>query len=101
MVGRSCAPTRRPLPRPRTSLSASPSSPSRSLSDRFRGPHVGSIFGATQVASALGSALGAWPAGRIFDATGSYAIAFTLAATTAGVAARSVWAGRLCGPVRR
>ena len=70
------------------------------MSDRFRGPHFGSIFGATQVASALGSALGAWLAGRIFDATGSYAIAFTLAATAAGVAALSVWAGRLRGPAR-
>jgi MFS family permease len=70
------------------------------MSDRFRGPHFGSIFGATQVASALGSALGAWLAGRIFDATGSYAIAFTLAATAASVAALSVWAGRLRGPAR-
>ena len=70
------------------------------MSDRFRGPHFGSIFGATQVASALGSALGAWLAGRIFDATGSYALAFSLAAMAAGVAALSVWAGRLRGPVR-
>ena len=50
--------------------------------------------------SVTGSALGAWLAGRIFDATGSYAIAFTLAATAAGVAALSVWAGRLRGPAR-
>jgi MFS family permease len=70
------------------------------MSDRFRGPHFGSIFGATQVASALGSALGAWLAGRIFDATGSYAIAFMLAAAAAAVAAMSVWAGRLRGPAR-
>ncbi len=70
------------------------------MSDRFRGPHFGSIFGATQVASALGSALGAWMAGRIFDATGSYVIAFSLAAAAAGVAAMSVWAGRLRGPAR-
>jgi predicted MFS family arabinose efflux permease len=71
------------------------------MSDRFRGPHFGSIFGLTQVASALGSALGAWLAGRIFDATGSYAIAFALAATAAAVAAWSVWAGRMTGPARR
>jgi MFS family permease len=70
------------------------------MSDRFRGPHFGSIFGATQVASALGSALGAWLAGRIFDATGSYAIAFMLAAAAAAVAAMSVWAGRMRGPAR-
>jgi MFS family permease len=71
------------------------------MSDRFRGPHFGSIFGATQVASAVGSALGAWLAGRIFDATGSYAIAFTLAAASAAVAAVSVWAGRVPVPTRR
>jgi MFS family permease len=70
------------------------------MSDRFRGPHFGSIFGATQVASALGSALGAWLAGRIFDATGSYAIAFAIAAGAAAVAALSVWAGRLPRPRR-
>jgi len=65
------------------------------MSDRFRGPHFGSIFGATQVASALGSALGAWLAGRIFDATGSYAIAFSIAAGAAAVAALSAWASRV------
>jgi MFS family permease len=65
------------------------------MSDRFRGPHFGSIFGATQVASALGSALGAWLAGRIFDATGSYAIAFGIAAGAAAVAALAVWASRI------
>jgi MFS family permease len=70
------------------------------MSDRFRGPRFGSIFGATQVASALGSALGAWLAGRIFDATGSYALAFTLAAAAAAVAALSVWAGRATGSAR-
>ena len=68
------------------------------MSDRFRGPHFGSIFGATQVASALGSALGAWLAGRIFDATGSYAIAFAIAAGAAAVAALSVWASRVPRP---
>lgn len=69
------------------------------MADRFRGPHCGSIFGATQVASALGSALGAWLAGRMFDATGSYAIAFGVAAGAAAVAAWSVWASRIpAGP---
>jgi MFS family permease len=61
------------------------------MSARFRGPDFGSIFGLTQVASALGSALGAWLAGRIFDAKGSYAIAFATAAVTPW----SVWAGRV------
>jgi MFS family permease len=68
------------------------------MSDRFRGPNFGAIFGATQVASALGSALGAWMAGRIFDATGSYALAFSIAAAAAAVAALSVWGSRMPRP---
>jgi MFS family permease len=56
------------------------------------------LGGATQVASALGSALGAWLAGRIFDATGSYAIAFSIAAGAAAVAALAVWASRVPRP---
>ncbi len=46
----------------------------------------------------LGSALGAWLAGRMFDATGSYAIAFSIAAAAAAVAALSVWGSRLPRP---
>lgn len=69
------------------------------VSDRFQGPHFGSIFGASQVSSAIGSALGAWLAGRIFDATGSYAVPFTIAAGAAAVAALAVWTIR--APARR
>jgi MFS family permease len=64
------------------------------VSDRFRGPHFGAIFGALQIASASGSALGAWLAGRIFDATGSYAIPFSAAAAAAGAAAVAAWSAR-------
>jgi cyanate permease len=42
----------------------------------------------------VGSALGAWLAGRIFDATGSYAIPFTLAAAAAVMAAVAMWVAR-------
>ena len=45
----------------------------------------------------LGSALGAWLAGRIFDATGSYVLAFSIAAGAA-VAALSVWDSRMPWP---
>lgn len=64
------------------------------VSDRFRGPHFGAIFGVSQVGSSVGSALGAWLAGRIFDTTGSYAVPFTLAAAAAGAAALAVWVVR-------
>jgi MFS family permease len=64
------------------------------VSDRFRGPHFGAIFGASQVGSAIGSALGAWVAGRIFDATGSYRLAFVGAAGAAIAGAIAVWIAR-------
>ena len=64
------------------------------VSDRFRGPHFGAIFGASQIGSSLGTALGPWLAGWAFDATGSYAMPFTLAAVTAGAAAVSVTVAR-------
>jgi predicted MFS family arabinose efflux permease len=61
---------------------------------RFRGPHFGAIFGVSQIGSALGTALGPWLAGAVFDATGSYAMPFTLAAATAGGAAVAVTLSR-------
>jgi len=64
------------------------------VSDRFRGPHFGAIFGVSQIGSALGTALGPWLAGLSFDATGSYAMPFTLAAVTAGAAALAVTLSR-------
>jgi MFS family permease len=64
------------------------------LGDRFRGPHFGAIFGVAQVGSSLGGALGAWLAGRIFDVTGSYAIALGVAAATAFAAGVAVWTAR-------
>ena len=64
------------------------------LSDWFRGTHFGAIFGVAQVGSALGSALGAWLAGRLFDATGSYGIALVVAAATSLAAAALIWVAR-------
>jgi len=64
------------------------------VSDRFRGRHFGIIFGVAQIGASMGSALGAWLAGRIFDVTGSYAIPFTLAAAAAVIAAVAMWVAR-------
>src|SRR6185436_5211063 len=64
------------------------------VSDRFRGAHFGAIFGVSQIGSALGTALGPWLAGLAFDATGSYAMPFTLAAATAAGAAVAVTVSR-------
>ena len=57
------------------------------VSDRFGGPHFGAIVGFAMVGGSLGAALGAWLAGRLFDATGSYATAFALATASALVGA--------------
>jgi predicted MFS family arabinose efflux permease len=57
----------------------------------FRGPHFASIFGALQPATSIGSAMGAWAAGGIFDRTGSYALALALAAVTAALAPTLLW----------
>ena len=64
------------------------------LGDRFPGAHFGAIFGVSQVGSAIGSALGAWLGGRIFDVTGSYAIALVMAAGAALAAGVAVWIAR-------
>jgi MFS family permease len=61
------------------------------VSDRFQGRHFGSIFGALQVIGAVGGSLGPWVAGRIFDATGSYAPAFVGAVGAAALATASLW----------
>ncbi len=57
----------------------------------FRGPHFASIFGALQPATSIGSAVGAWTAGGIFDRTGSYALALILAAIIAALAPVLLW----------
>ena len=50
------------------------------VSDRFGGPHFGRIVGIGLMGSAVGSALGPWMAGYLFDLMGSYMLAFALAA---------------------
>ena len=44
----------------------------------FQGKHYGSVFSVLSVASGLGSGLGPWMAGAVYDRTGSYAPAFYL-----------------------
>jgi MFS family permease len=53
----------------------------------FRGPQVGTIFGAVSLGSGLGSALGSWSGGLIHDWTGSYdgVIVFALVSVLAGM----------------
>jgi MFS family permease len=60
-------------------------------SDLFGGPRFARIFGTLHFANSLGGALGAWIAGRIFDATASYALALPIAAAMALLAPTLLW----------
>jgi MFS family permease len=46
--------------------------------DLFPGPQLGTILGVITIGSGIGSAVGAWGAGWIFDVSGSYRLAFML-----------------------
>lgn len=61
-------------------------------SDLYGGPRFASIFGALHFMNSLGGAIGAWGAGRLFDATGSYALALPVAAAMALLAPGLLWA---------
>ena len=60
-------------------------------SDLFGGPRFARIFGILHLANSLGGALGPWVAGRVFDATGGYALALPMAAVLALLAPALLW----------
>jgi MFS family permease len=60
-------------------------------SDLFGGPQFPRIFGLLHLANSIGGALGAWIAGGIFDATGSYGAALPIAAGMALLAPGLLW----------
>jgi MFS family permease len=60
-------------------------------SDLFSGPKFSTIFGTLHISNALGASTGAWIAGRIFDHTGSYRLAFGLALVMAVFSASLLW----------
>ena len=60
-------------------------------SDLFGGPRVARRGGVLHLTNSLGGALGAWTAGWIFDATGSYAFALPMAAGMALFAPTLLW----------
>jgi len=64
------------------------------VSDRFSGPHFGAIVGVGLMGSAAGSAFGPWIAGYLFDRTGSYGLAFAIAAAAGVAAGAAGWRAR-------
>ena len=67
----------------------------------FGGPAFGTIYGAISLAHGLGTALGPWMAGALFDRTGDYRVPFLLAMFSLGVAcATTLTLCRLPRPAR-
>jgi MFS family permease len=64
------------------------------MSDRFSGRHYGAIVGVGLIGSAVGSAIGPWLAGRLYDTTGSYTLAFLIAAGSGVITAAAAWRAR-------
>jgi len=65
------------------------------VSDRFGGAHFGAIVGVGLMGSAAGSALGPWMAGYLFDLTGTYMLAFAIAAGCSVAAGAAGWHARV------
>jgi MFS family permease len=57
----------------------------------FEGQHYGSIFGTVMVAAILGGAAGPWLTGAVYDATGTYSIAFWIAAGCSLISILAIW----------
>jgi len=68
--------------------------------DLFPGGQLGSILGVITIGSGVGSALGSWGAGIIFDLSGSYELAFILSIVSYLCGVVAFWALR-GPPVRR
>ena len=64
------------------------------MSDRFSGVHFGSIIGIGLFGSAVGSAIGPWMAGYLFDHFGNYHVAFAIAAISGTLSGTAGWIAR-------
>ena len=57
----------------------------------FQGRHYGVIFGTLMLAAIGGGAAGPWVAGALYDATGSYAIAFWICIACCVLSSLAIW----------
>ena len=57
----------------------------------FQGRHYGTIFGTLSAASMIGGAMGPWVTGAMYDATGTYTLAFCVAIGCSLLSALSIW----------
>jgi MFS family permease len=68
--------------------------------DLFAGPQLGAILGVITIGTGLGSAIGSWGAGWIYDVSGSYHLAFVLSIASYALGAVAFW-GLRRPPARR
>ncbi len=64
------------------------------VADLFPGRQLGTILGVITIGSGIGSAAGSWAAGRIFDLSGSYELAFLLSIASYVCGCLAFWALR-------
>src|SRR5262245_53811659 len=57
----------------------------------FQGHHYGSILGTLMLGAIGGGAAGPWVTGALYDATGSYALAFWIAMGCCALSALAIW----------
>ncbi len=57
----------------------------------FQGPHYGTIFGTLMLAAIGGGAAGPWVTGALYDATGSYTLAFWICIACSTLSAVAIW----------
>ena len=57
----------------------------------FAGRHYGTVFGTLMLAAIVGGAAGPWATGALYDVTGSYAPAFSIAAAGSVLSALAIW----------
>jgi MFS family permease len=61
------------------------------VAEIFEGPHFGTIFGVVGIALLGGGAAGPWMTGVIYDATGSYRLAFAIIIGLLAISAITIW----------
>jgi MFS family permease len=61
------------------------------VAEIYQGKHYGSIFGTLMLAAIAGGALSPWATGALYDAYGSYALAFWICLALSGLSAVALW----------
>jgi MFS family permease len=57
----------------------------------FAGRHYGTVFGTVMLTAIVGGAAGPWAAGALYDVTGSYTPAFSIAMAGSALSALAIW----------